>query len=82
MSKSCHSGCHRCDSLHTKGGFRHKSAIFADFNEVRGVHTGTDKKEVKSKNNDFIGGDRGTGERCEKNRMTSSLRLNWSVIKA
>ena len=30
--------------MHTEGGFRAKSAIFADFNEVRGVHTGTDKK--------------------------------------
>lgn len=42
--------------MHTKGGFRVKSAIFADFNEVRGVHTGTGKKETKSKNHDFIGG--------------------------
>ena len=67
--------------MHTKGGFRAKSAIFADFNEVRGVHTGTDKKEVKSKNHDFIGGDRGTGWRSEENRMASSVRLNWSVIK-
>ena len=47
--------------MHTKGSFRHKSAIFADFNEVRGVHTGTDKKEEKSKNHDFIGKNRGTG---------------------
>lgn len=46
--------------MHTKGGFRAKSAIFADFNEVRGVHTGTDKKEMKSKNRDFIGENRGT----------------------
>lgn len=75
--------------MHTKGGFKHKSAIFADFNEVRGVHTGTDKKEVKSKNNDFIGrnrntgrADRGTGWGWLENRMASSLRLNWSVSKA
>lgn len=68
--------------MHTKGGFRAKSAIFADFNEVRGVHTGTDKKEVKSKNHDFIGGDRNTGGDCEKNRMASSARLSWLVIKA
>ena len=75
--------------MHTEVGFRAKSAIFADFNEVRGVHTGTDKKEEKSKNHDFIGADRRTG--CVdretgwgwlKNRMASSLRLNWSVIKA
>lgn len=68
--------------MHTKGGFRAKSAIFADFNEVRRVHTGTDKKEVKSKNHDFIGENRRTGWRCEKNRMTSSVRLSWLVIKA
>ena len=68
--------------MHTEGGFRHKSAIFADFNEVRRVHTGIDKKEVKSKNHDFIGEDRGTGWRCEENGMASSLRLNWLVIKA
>lgn len=74
--------------MHTKGSFRHKSAIFADFNEVRRVHTGTGKKEMKSKNHDFIGkyrntgrADRGTGWDCEKNRMASSVRLNWSVIK-
>ena len=59
--------------MHTEGGFRAKSAIFADFNEARGVHTGTGKKETKSKNHDFIGRNRETGERCEKNRMTSSL---------
>lgn len=54
--------------MHTEGGFRAKSAIFVDFNEVRGVHTGTGKKETKSKNHDFIeknrrtgGTDRGTG---------------------
>lgn len=47
--------------MHTKGGFRAKSAIFADFNEVRGVHTGTGKKEMKSKNHDFIGKNRNTG---------------------
>ena len=47
--------------MHTKGGFRAKSAIFADFNEARGVHTGTDKKEEKSKNHDFIGKHRNTG---------------------
>lgn len=47
--------------MHTEGGFRAKSAIFADFNEVRGVHTGTGKKETKSKNHDFIGKDRNTG---------------------
>ena len=47
--------------MHTEVGFRAKSAIFADFNEVRGVHTGTDKKEVKSKNHDFIGKNRNTG---------------------
>lgn len=68
--------------MHTKGGFRAKSAIFADFNEVRGVHTGADKKEKKSKNHDFIGEGRGTGGRCEENRMASSLSLNWLVIKA
>ena len=67
--------------MHTKGSFRAKSAIFADFNEVRGVHTGTDKKEMKSKNHDFIGKNRGTGWRSEENRMASSLRLNWLVIK-
>ena len=56
--------------MHTEGGFRAKSAIFADFNEVRRVHTGTGKKETKSKNHDFIGknretggADRGTGRR-------------------
>lgn len=49
--------------MHTEGDFRAKSAIFADFNEVRGVHTGTDKKEVKSKNHDFIGENRRTGWR-------------------
>ena len=75
--------------MHTKGGFRAKSAIFADFNEVRGVHTGTGKKEVKSKKHDFIGknrgtgcADRGTGWRWLGNRIASSLSLNWSVIKA
>ena len=68
--------------MHTKGSFKAKSAIFADFNEVRGVHTGTGKKEVKSKNHDFIGKYRGTGWRCEENRMASSVRLNWLVIKA
>ena len=47
--------------MHTEVGFRAKSAIFADFNDVRGVHTGTGKKETKSKNHDFIGGDRNTG---------------------
>lgn len=47
--------------MHTEGGFRAISAIFADFNEARGVHTGTGKKETKSKNHDFIGGDRDTG---------------------
>lgn len=47
--------------MHTEGGFRAKSAIFADFNEVRGVHTGAGKKEVKSKNHDFIGKHRNTG---------------------
>ena len=75
--------------MHTEGSFRAKSAIFADFNEVRGVHTGTDKKEMKSKNHDFIGenwntgrADRGTGWGWLENRMASSVRLNWSVIKA
>ena len=74
--------------MHTEVGFRAKSAIFADFNEVRGVHTGTDKKEMKCKNHDFIGeyritgrADRGTGWGWLENRMASSLRLNWSVIK-
>ena len=74
--------------MHTKGGFRAKSAIFADFNEVRRVHTGTGKKEEKRKNHDFIGKnrrtggtDRGTGWGWLENRMASSLRLNWSVIK-
>ena len=47
--------------MHTKGDFRAKSAIFADFNEARGVHTGTDKKEAKSKNHAFIGKPRNTG---------------------
>ena len=47
--------------MHTEGDFRAKSAIFADFNEARGVHTGTDKKEAKSKNHDFIGKHRNTG---------------------
>ena len=47
--------------MHTKGSFRAKSAIFADFNEVRGVHTETSEKETKSKNHDFIGENRGTG---------------------
>ena len=68
--------------MHTEGSFRAKSAIFADFNEAREVHTGTDKKEVKSKNHDFIGGNRKTGWRCEENGMASSVRLNWLVIKA
>ena len=74
--------------MHTKGSFRHKSAIFADFNEVRRVHTGTGKKEMKSENHDFIGkyritgrADRGTGWGWLGNRMASSVRLNWSVIK-
>lgn len=47
------------------------------------------KKEMKSKNHDFIGkyritgrADRGTGWGWLGNRMASSLRLNWSVIKA
>ena len=47
--------------MHTEGDFRAKSAIFADFNEVWGVHTGTGKKEMKSKNHDFIGKNRNTG---------------------
>lgn len=47
--------------MHTEGGFRAESAIFADFNGVRGVHTGADKKEKKSKNHDFIGKYRRTG---------------------
>lgn len=47
--------------MHTEGSFRAKSAIFADFNEARRVHTGTGKKEVKSKNHDFIGENRNTG---------------------
>ena len=47
--------------MHTEGGFMAKSAIFADFNEARGVHTGTGKKETKSKNHDFIGENRNTG---------------------
>ena len=47
--------------MHTEGSFRTKSAIFADFNEAREVHTGTGKKETKSKNHDFIGENRGTG---------------------
>ena len=75
--------------MHTKGSFRAKSAIFADFNEVRRVHTGAGKKETKSKNHDFIGenrntggADRGTWWGWLENRMASSLRLNWSVIKA
>lgn len=68
--------------MHTEGSFRAKSAIFADFNEIRGVHTGAGKKEVKSKNHDFIGRNRRTGWRCEENRMASSLSLNWLVIKA
>ena len=75
--------------MHTKGGFRAKSAIFADFNDIWGVHTGTGKKEMKSKNHDFIGenrntgrADRGTGWGWLENRMASSVRLNWSVSKA
>lgn len=47
--------------MHTEGGFRAKSAIFTDFNEAWGVHTGTGKKEMKSKNHDFIGKYRRTG---------------------
>lgn len=47
--------------MHTEGGFRAKSAIFTDFNEVRGVHTGAGKKEMKSKNHDFIEKHRNTG---------------------
>lgn len=47
--------------MHTEGGFWAKSAIFTDFNEVWGVHTGTGKKEMKSKNHDFIGKHRNTG---------------------
>ena len=68
--------------MHTEGGFKAKSAIFADFNEARRVHTGIGEKETKSKNHDFIGKNRGTGWRCEENRMASSLSLNWLVIKA
>lgn len=75
--------------MHTKGSFRHKSAIFADFNETKIMHTGRGKKEMKSKNHDFIGedrntgrADRGTGWGWLENRMASSVRLNWSVIKA
>ena len=47
------------------------------------------KRRQKSKNHDFIGkyritgrADRGTGWGWLENRMASSLRLNWSVIKA
>ena len=47
--------------MHTKGSFRHKSAIFADFNETKIMHTGRGKKEMKSKNHDFIGKYRNTG---------------------
>lgn len=47
--------------MHTEGSLRAKSAIFADFNEIRGVHTGAGKKEEKSKNHDFIGKNRRTG---------------------
>ena len=47
--------------MHTNGSFRHKSAIFADFNETKIMHTGRGKKEMKSKNHDFIGKNRGTG---------------------
>ena len=35
--------------------------FFTDFNEVREVHTGTGKKEMESKNHDFIGKYRNTG---------------------
>lgn len=68
--------------MHTKGGFRAKSAIFADFNEVRGVHTGTDKKEMKSKNHDFIGGDKGTGWRRQGNMVGLAWKQDGIVIKA
>lgn len=75
--------------MHTEGGFRAKSAIFADFNEVRGVHTGADKKEVKSKNHDFIGENRRTGETDRRtwwrwlgNWMALAGELDGIVIKA
>lgn len=68
--------------MHTEGDFRAKSAIFADFNEVLGVHTGTDKKEMKSKNHDFIGENRRTGWRRQGNRMTLTGKQDGIVIKA
>lgn len=75
--------------MHTEGSLRAKSAIFADFNEIRGVHTGAGKKEEKSKNHDFIGenrntgrADSGTGWGWLENWMASSLRLSWVVSKA
>ena len=56
--------------MHTEGDFRAKSAIFADFNEARGVHTGTDKKEAKSKNHDFIGKKQQYRRDRQENRVT------------
>lgn len=68
--------------MHTEGGFRAKSAIFADFNEVRRVHTGTGKKEVKSKNHDFIGGNRRTGCTDRGTGMGLTGKRDGIVIKA
>ena len=68
--------------MHTKGSFRHKSAIFADFNEVTRVHTGTGKKETKSKNNDFIGENRITGGTDRGNRVGLAGKQDGVVSKA
>ena len=68
--------------MHTKGSFRHKSAIFADFNETKIMHTGRGKKEAKSKNHDFIGKNRDTGWADRGNRVTLAGKQDSIVIKA
>ena len=68
--------------MHTEGGFRAKSAIFADFNEARGVHTGTGKKETKSKNHDFIEKKQEYRRDRQENRVTLVWKQDGIVIKA
>ena len=68
--------------MHTKGGFRHKSAIFADFNETKIMHTGRGKKEMKSKNHDFIGKNRDTGWADRGNRVGLAGKQDGIVSKA
>lgn len=68
--------------MHTEGSFRAKSAIFADFNDIWGVHTGTGKKEMKSKNHDFIGGNRRTGCTDRGTGMGLTGKQDGIVIKA